>query len=172
MPFDWLFCNVESLIEIIQTDFKFFLDESLIQSMTSVIGRNCALNLRYDRGNQKRPFFNHKDPTKQEDLEYYKRCIARFRDLKNKDAKLFIIDEFGSMKYLYDNLVSTVDSCMPNMRIRAVEYSRDDSNTSINIIKQNEKHIFFNLKASRIMSGTSFQKKEDGEFLLQQIIAL
>lgn len=170
MPFDWTFCNVESLVKILESEFYYFLDKNALTSRTGVVGRRCATNNHYDAGNVNRPFFNHKDPTLVADQQYYYRCIERFLQLKGDSSILFVLDERQDLKVYWDRLVSALVEHFPGMRLFAVNYSqKSDGHSSLSLHREKDNHRLFDFFASKIVDGSSFREEDDGRLLLNEL---
>ncbi|QDH13720.1 hypothetical protein E3E12_05420 [Formicincola oecophyllae] len=169
MPFDWTFCNVESLIRILQSDFRHFLDESTVESLAEEKGRPVAFNKHYDAANPERPFFNHKDPTKTEDRNYYLRTIERFKKLHNTKPCLFVLEEFGELEQRFESLVDTLNRHWPNMKAYGVSYKPSAEVPSLTPLKVLDGHQLMSFKASPIHEGTHFARREDGELLIDGV---
>jgi hypothetical protein len=100
-PFDWIFSNINIIIDCIEDDFNSFLDKKYYKNHTN--GR-CS-HLKYIKD-----MFRHYNPINEEHYNYYIRCVNRFRELlMSEETKLFIIfypnynnKEVNSIK---DNLV-------------------------------------------------------------------
>ena len=169
MPFDWLFCDVQSLIWIIQSEFKYFLDLENISSISKLTERSSAVNKHYDNGNISRPFFNHKDPTILEDRLYYERCIQRFMGLRGQKSHLFIIDESSNIEILYDTLTASLEKHMSGMKVFAVRHFVSQEMPSIQLKRSGNGHTLIDFYASKVMNGTSFARVSDSEYLLNNM---
>lgn len=169
MPFDWLFCNVQSLIWILQSDFRYFLDPDAILSIAEQTGRPSATNKYYDNGNIERPFFNHKDPTRAIDKEHYERCIRRFLSLRGTPSTLFVFEEFGELDRLYQPLIETLDHHMPGMCAYAVSYRRTEQGPNLKTMRVDGGHALIELSASKIVDGSGFERPADQVLLLTDL---
>lgn len=88
-PFDWIFSNIDMVIHCLEDRFTTFLDKSYftIQNDTSESQQHS-----YYCESQDDHVFNHRNPLKPDDYNYYVRCVERFNDLlKTKDNKLFVL---------------------------------------------------------------------------------
>lgn len=86
-PFDWIFSYPNDIYDIINTDFEYFLNKDYYVNKDNTINYNSHTkycpNLR---------MFNHHNPYKDSDNEYFKRCVSRFNDvIKKEESKLFIM---------------------------------------------------------------------------------
>jgi len=87
-PFDWVLSRIDIVEDCLQNDFLNFLDKKYLVSIDE---KKCDHTYYYTPESNTHMFYHH-NPTKQCDLEYYNRCIERFRSLlKSKEEKLFII---------------------------------------------------------------------------------
>jgi len=86
-PFEWVFCDTESIIDCLEDGFEKFLDPSYYVDIEhSYSDRSCGHSFYHE------DFFFHKDPRNNDDHEYYIRCIDRFKTMCESDGKkLFII---------------------------------------------------------------------------------
>lgn len=87
-PFDWVdIRNENNVLHCLKDDFKIFMDKSYYEHFQEGKRRHKFYSYK---------FFNHKDPMKDEDYNYYLRCIERFKKLaSSEDNKLFIIGFFN-----------------------------------------------------------------------------
>ena len=86
-PFDWIFSYPNNIYDILNTNFEYFLNKDNYLYKDENINYNSHTiycpNLR---------MFNHHNPYKDSDNEYFKRCINRFYNiLEKKEMKLFIM---------------------------------------------------------------------------------
>ena len=93
-PFDWIFSYPIDIYDMINTNFEYFLNKDYYINQDDTINYNShikyCINLR---------MFNHHNPYKDSDNEYFKRCVSRFNDvIKKEENKLFIM-YFGENNY-------------------------------------------------------------------------
>ena len=86
-PFDWIFSYPNDIYDIINTNFEDFLNKEYYVNQDDTINYNSHMkyctNLR---------MFNHHNPYKDSDNEYFKRCVLRFNNvIKKEESKLFIM---------------------------------------------------------------------------------
>ena len=94
-PFDWIYSNLYMIIHCIDTNFIFFLDKNYY-SIANPDNYNQTHLYYYPDYNT---MFNHHNPYKDNDNEYFKRCVSRFNDvIKKEENKLFIMF-FGENNY-------------------------------------------------------------------------
>lgn len=86
-PFDWVFCDENNIIDILEDDFNKFMDKLYYSDVKHKFSdRTCGHSCYHE------DFFFHKNPRNEEDYSYYERCIGRFKEmLKDTDEKMFII---------------------------------------------------------------------------------
>lgn len=96
-PFDWVFSSYDNIIHAIENDFKIFLDKSYyIQISDTKCGHSY-----YNKN-----MFWHHNPIKQEDYDYFVRCIERFRILlSSSQKKLFITSIIHGQNNVLDDIV-------------------------------------------------------------------
>lgn len=86
LPFDWIFSNCKMIIDILDNNFKDFIN------IKYIIG--TSKHIKYHK-----KMFSHKNMTKEKNIEYYKRCIIRFQKVINsKKKKLFIHTSYKILK--------------------------------------------------------------------------
>jgi len=83
-PFDWIYSNINIIIDCIENNFEKFLDKKYYKNVKN---SSACSHLKY-----KKSMFNHYNPLINEYYEYYIRCVNRFRELLlNTNNKLFLI---------------------------------------------------------------------------------
>jgi len=101
-PFDWIFSGHIKVLHCLEDDFKMFLDKSYYIDHASGSTDKCGHSY-YGAGT-----FNHRNPRKEDDHEYYVRTVDRFKKLLNtSDSKLFIM--------MLTNLRATDDSVIKQL---------------------------------------------------------
>jgi hypothetical protein len=91
LPFDWLFSSARIFRDCLADDFAMFLDRRYYRSTTHVRGEPSADHEHYLTQYGVKYCFAHRDPTRNDDYEYFVRCVERFRRLLHgDDAKLFL----------------------------------------------------------------------------------
>lgn len=93
-PFDWIFSSPANIINILEDDFTLFLNKELYVNMYS--RRFGKHRLDYSKCGHKiyhnKMFFHHNPKDKENDYNYFIRCVNRFRQLLKKESnKLFVI---------------------------------------------------------------------------------
>ena len=81
-PFDWIFSNPKVVFQILNDNFKEFLnkDNYVIKDIES--DKNSHKLYVTDL-----TMFNHRNPMRDDDYNYYIRCVNRFYDVMKKDGK-------------------------------------------------------------------------------------
>lgn len=91
LPFDWTFSCPKMLVDCLSNDFSAFLDRRYYRSISESRWNPGAEHELYLQKYGIAAVFAHRDPTREEDYLYFKRCVARFRDLLRSSApKLFL----------------------------------------------------------------------------------
>lgn len=90
-PFDWIFSNEKVVIDCLENNFKNFLNRDCFIDYPSDNTKKCLGHKLYDF-----KMFNHHNPRDfQEDFDYFKRCIERFKTaLIDNKPKLYIQSTF------------------------------------------------------------------------------
>lgn len=170
MPFDWLFCSVQNLIDILDDGFDTFLQRSHYRSIPSSTGRGSCLHRVYDGGNLQRPFFRHKDPTGETDYFYYRKCIDRFRQAASRGAALLVIEEFGEIEALFPTLVDTVSRRCPKIAVRAVRHRASHGVLSLDIAERAGAHELWQFAGSAVANGLSLTRAEEQALIVGAVV--
>jgi len=110
-PFDWIFSSPKVIIDILDNKFQKFLNKDyyLIKDLDSKTNKHLIYlpDLM---------LFNHRNPMKDEDYLYYKRCVDRFYNVLDKDEKkLFILTSLNNeIKNELNNI------CLLNHKLRTM----------------------------------------------------
>jgi hypothetical protein len=100
-PFDWIFSSPKVITDILDNKFQKFLNKDYypIKDMDSKTNRHLIYlpDLM---------LFNHRNPMRDEDYLYYKRCIERFYTVLDKnETKLFLLTSLkNEIKNELDNI--------------------------------------------------------------------
>ena len=88
-PFDWIFCDEDIIVDVLEDDFNKFMDKSYYLDLKNNFNDpSCGCGHSYYHED----FFFHKNPRNEEHYAYYQRCIDRFKKmLKVYDEKMFIM---------------------------------------------------------------------------------
>jgi hypothetical protein len=161
-PFDWVdIRNEKNVLHCLKDDFNTFLDKSYYEAFEKGKRRHSFYSYK---------FFNHKDPMKDEDYNYYIRCIERFRNLLVLDEnKLFVLGFY--------NLETITDERMKEI----VEFNREFSNYAKNYtllvilhktgtelkhtIKKIENICFLEVETRTPSNGIVFKERGDNDYL-------
>jgi len=161
-PFDWIFSNPFVISDMLDDKFQKFLNKDYygIKDENSSINKHLLylpeLNM-----------FNHKNPYRKDDHDYYTRCVNRFYDfLKIEGKKLFI------MTILKNNIQNEID----NIHVLKNKLEQIASNFEFIVIFQEKTgvqsktvHVFDNLKVVQITTiddsdGNIFLNNNDSIF--------
>lgn len=83
-PFDWILSSYDNVIHCIEDDFKIFLDKSYY---TSISDHQCGHSYY-----NKSMWWHHHPLNNENDYNYYVRCVNRFKELLQYEArKLFVM---------------------------------------------------------------------------------
>lgn len=95
-PFDWIFSDCDMILHCIKNDFNKFLDKGYYNAIAY---NRCGHSYYHNT------MFNHHNPLENEnDYEYFRRCICRFKELLNcHEPKLFIMT-FINMDHVQEEL--------------------------------------------------------------------
>ena len=134
-PFDWIFSNCDNIIHCIEDNFKIFLDKSYYQDAQDKWGGDQCGHKYYHVN-----MFNHFDPWKEKDYNYYIRCVDRFKNLLQKqEHKLFTMIFIN-----IDNIENNIINNIIDFNNKFLKYT---SNYTLLVIlhipnKQQNKHVF------------------------------
>lgn len=174
-PFDWIFSSAEMVKHCIQDDFKTFLSKSeyttnlsdpaicehefystLIQNHQNVSGREKVV-------------FNHHNPLeKEEDYQYFVRCVNRFKELlTSPEEKTFIMFQKGEdltngILKAFD-LIEFLNNYTTNFTLLVIHYSAQGQQYHQLVKGQNLK--FLNIRLTSKSLGVGFENKEDDHYL-------
>lgn len=87
-PFDWIFSNINLVKHCIDDKFDKFLDQQYYPDKDP---KSWQQNHVYYFPFSEDKMFNHKNPMKEDDYQYYQRCVKRFNEfVKKTDFKVFL----------------------------------------------------------------------------------
>jgi len=141
-PFDWIFSYPNDIYDIINTNFEYFLNKDYYNNKDENINYNSHTiycpNLR---------MFNHHNPYKDCDNEYFKRCVSRFNNvIKKEETKLFIMF-FGEnnlnnekkniikLKELLDKIIINYELLCIFQEVRGYQSKKEFKYKNINFIQ-------------------------------------
>ena len=93
-PFDWIFSTPDIIIDCINTNFAHFLNKE-----------NCTLDIDSVNNTNKYYYpsnltmYNHRNILRDNDYEYFIRCISRFNKLLMQNKKKLFIIVFSLRKH-------------------------------------------------------------------------
>ena len=161
-PFDWIFSYPVDIYDIINTNFEYFLNKDYYVNQDDTINYNShkkyCTNLR---------MFNHHNPYKDNDNEYFKRCVTRFNDvIKKEEMKLFImffgenninneIKNIIKIKELFDTKIINYEIICIFQETRGFQNKKNFKYKNINFIQ---------ISTIDKNSGTEFLSKKDEAF--------
>jgi hypothetical protein len=141
-PFDWIFSYPNDIYDIIYTNFEYFLNKDYYFYKDETINYNSHTKYCTDL-----KMFNHHNPYKDSDNEYFKRCIIRFNDvIKKKESKLFImffsennvnneIKNIIKLKELFDEIINNYEILCIFQEIRGYQSKKEFKYKNINFIQ-------------------------------------
>lgn len=95
-PFDWIFTRPSIVIDCLQTNFTRLLDKSNYNQ--SVKDNKNVHKYYYPNG---LTMFQHHNPYRNKDYEYFVRCVNRFNALlKSPNKKLFVVTILDKQTYI------------------------------------------------------------------------
>lgn len=166
-PFDWVFSSTFIILDCLNDDFKTFLDKKYYCDVTTKWNKRQCGHTKYDLN-----MFNHKDPRTEEDYEYYKRCVDRFRSLiKNTDSKLFIkilinLNEKDINDIKKSNIKFNNDfSKYTNNYILLIILNISDKKTNYHCFTYENNIHFLELHTISKSNGNTFLNNNDNQYL-------
>lgn len=165
-PFDWIFSNCDTITHCLENDFKLFLDKSYYTDSAHKWNDNQCGHTFYDPN-----MFNHHDPRKNDDYNYYIRCVDRFRSmLKAKEPKLFVIsfvnlttvDESTTNKIIKFN--NTFAKYTTNYTLLVMLHMPNKPERHHHVVRKNN-ILFLSLHTLSRCNGVTFDNKDDNVYL-------
>lgn len=162
-PFDWIFCNPSIINDMIDDNFKKFLDKDnyVIKDSTSEKNKHSIyLPDLY--------LFNHRNPIKDDDYLYFLRCIERFYNvLKKKETKLFLItilnneikNELENICILHNKLSNITE----NYELLCIFQQKSDSGIQSKEVYINENLTIIQLCTIDESDGVIFLNDDDSK---------
>lgn len=164
-PFDWIFTSPTIINHCLIDRFNIFLDNSYYVNIKNRWNNNqCGHSVYHP------DMFNHRDPRKNNDHEYYKRCVIRFNTLiESTNNKLFImlIPNLES-----DNIYDCVDIINLNKTLKTITTNYiflvilhyKSTKQSHNLTINNNIH-YLDLHTLSASNGVEFINKSDNEYI-------
>jgi hypothetical protein len=170
-PFDWIFSDTEMILHCLNDNFSTFLDKKYFTIHDE--NSKCQQHSFYSRNNED-TLFNHHNPLKKQDYNYFIRCIQRFKDLLIKpELKMFVLF-YLNCKYIDVNFKNNIldfntklSSYTKNYGILCiVHYTSQDENK----IRKHKVTIYDNVHFLEITTrsksnGLEFDDPDDNLFL-------
>jgi len=165
-PFDWIFSNINMIIDCIENNFDKFLDKKYYKKIKN--SPACS-HLIYGKS-----MFQHYNPLIIQNYEYYIRCVNRFRELLlNPHNKLFIMikvnninnDNFDDEILNIYKLDEIFNKNTKNYKIIYINHFFDKNPVSHEIKKLNNNIDLINLFTLSKSNGKKFINDIDNKFL-------
>jgi hypothetical protein len=161
-PFDWIFSDCNMILDCIKTNFKIFLDKSFYVKLGIYIGHTKYL---------KYVWLHHNPLEKEEDYNYYIRCVNRFKELlKKKQKKLFIMmnvnqnDSIENIKKSIIDFNKNFSKYTSNYRLLFIHHIPNKIKNS-HTFSTNNNIDFLELNTISISDGASFKDNNDNIYL-------
>jgi len=166
-PFDWIFANLEVVTHCIEKNFESLLDKKYY-TINDVASKSQQHSLYFSNENEH--IFNHHNPLKVDDHNYFVRCIQRFNNLlEKKELKMFVlnflnyypIDEV--LKKDIIELNNLLKSVTQNYGILCIVHYVDLKCSHKFMFHENIH--FLEITTPSISNGLEFLRKEDNDYL-------
>ena len=162
-PFDWIFSNINVVIDCLKDDFKKFLDKDNYIDHSSNNPELCGHKI-YNSA-----MFNHTSPRTEEGYEYFVRCVNRFRNLLlKKEKKLFVImsvnDEYNNIENSLIELNNELKNITCNFNILYINHHAGILENSHSIVDIDNIDIL-ELCTTSISNGVDFNNNDDNIYL-------
>jgi hypothetical protein len=164
-PFDWIFSDENIILNCLKNNFSVFLDKN---NYIDIGINNCGHKLYHSE------MFNHHNPLcKENDYEYFKRCVNRFNELlKKDDKKLYMMIEVNKPDKLISNekifeFNDEFKKYTSNYILLHIYHTCDNEQTT-HEIEQIDNVIILKFNSISRSSGTFFYPNEindDNEYL-------
>ena len=166
-PFDWIFSNMDMVLHCLEDDFTIFLDNSYF---TINDYNSSSQQHSYYCKSPSDHVFNHRNPLRDNDYNYYVRCVTRFKDLlKKQEPKMFILfflnydkmdDVFKGKIIDFNNKFRKHTSCYGILCI--IQYVGNANKYEFSI---HENIHFLEIYTKSKSNGIRFEDPEDDVFL-------
>lgn len=169
LPFDWLFSSPKMIIDCISNNFDIFLKQENFSSITHIRESKepGADHLYYKNKYNINDIFTHRDPTNEEDYQYFVRTVHRFRDLmKSSDSKLFVmISRDGhNIEESFENIINTLSNVTTNFSLLCIQLNHPtyiEGCSSVSLVKRIEQHRLYSFTPSSLELGLGFDDEMD-----------
>ncbi len=139
-PFDWIQSSSHMINHCIDTKFEYFL-KNLSKSNLNPIGFKHEIYsdvVWTDKSND--VIFLHHDPTNNDDIEYFNRCIHRFNKLFDEENILYIMI---TNRFNLDDIINLSEKLNPNyLLVIKLIHCDDNDNNNATIYDQKNLKIF------------------------------
>lgn len=166
-PFDWMFCSVRTLAQIIDDDFAEFLNLRHLVGISDEPGHRQCMHALYDGVNPERPSFAHRNPILDDDRAYYLRAIDRFRHTCREGATFFLFEEFGEIESEFHNICTVIDRNYPQCRLIAVRHITGER--SLTLTNSRGSHQLWTYVTSRVIGGVRLENPDDETYLIDHL---
>ncbi len=155
-PFDWILISNNNILDCLADNFTNFSDKKYYIDNTTAINKNNTAGHSLYRNNM----FYHHDPRKNDDYQYFIRCVNRFKEvIKTPHKKLFIqmihynidaVDNFNyhTLNRYYENyktyitnfnILFIVNKSTGYQNSQVIFDHQDNDNTGFSVIRINTK---------------------------------
>ena len=172
-PFDWIYSSFKTIMHCINDDFKIFLDKLYYTDVKDkLVGhRQCGHTLYHSN------MFYHHDPRNDDDYNYYKRCVERFRHLLTvNENKLFMISFDNQLKNNCDDIKTQVSELNKFLKTLANNYyilvviHIPNQDSTYYTITSDDNINFLELYTKSRSYGTGFDNKNEYAYLQRTIL--
>jgi len=168
-PFDWIFSSPDMALDLIDNQFKNFLDPAY--HLTTPLEQrdapniNKSSNLYYEQHFGIKNVYNHHDILTPDNLNYFRRGVDRFLyDLKNEASTRLIMVHTG--KSIDDNYISKLIEalCRISNKFSILMVSISSSqmyDRNFSMISSSPKHVHVHFRATSSLGPLNFQDPVD-----------
>lgn len=174
LPFDWIFSNLETVLDCIEDDFAKFLDEKYLVTGLNPGNHLATQHLYYEQKfNVDKFMFNHMAVTVPENRQYILRTVDRFRKLlKSSEPKLFlhIAKPDKQINEKFERCISLLEKMTSNFHLIIIQLtppSHSFSEFSMNLVQQMDGHKFYKYLPVSQENGTDFEDQFDDMILMK-----
>ena len=181
-PFDWTFSTPAMVRHCLEDGFRTFLDPRYHESVTrpdhagrpEFISRHSLYNSKYEIG---QPVFNHRDITRPDIAEYYRRCVGRFMDVVRGMQPVYLLQcvvhggygsadpvgEFRKTAALLGRLAPAASLAMFHITLKG------GLMPEVELLEVQGKHRMFALRAVSVLGSLDFHEAVDQIGLLRAL---
>lgn len=175
-PFDWIFSNIDMIIDCINNNFNIFLNRKLHLPGKDEYSSNHKI---YIGPWKNADIFNHHNILNDTHYNYFVRCVDRFKKLLEKDNnKLFIISFINKKNNisceLKNKIMKLYDILLKNTNNfdLLVVYHMLGNKFNTNIENINTKIKIFNVTTTALSNGCYIQDKNENRMYNNLIFKL